>query len=196
MSTFPPSNALILIAVMPDRRDLEIARLLGWYRIPLRFAPKVVDVDYLAFYQTGAFGEESRWQISAFAQVRGHELTTRKELFRDEPDHPRSKEEYYKIQIGPLQLLETPIVTTSWRRLTFLYTTGDLFCTARTINDLVVRSEERDILWKSLRERAINGGGVHYQANDLPEIALDVSLLAMLGDLGKLAEVREHYQQD
>ena len=196
MNAFPPSNALILIAVMPDRRDLEIARLLGWYRIPLRFAPKVIDVDYLAFYQTGAFGEEARWQIAAFAQVRGHELTTRRELFRDEPDHPRSNEEYYKIQIGPLQLLETPIVTISWRRVTFLYTTGDLFCTASTINDLVVRSEERDILWKSLRERALHGHGVQYQANDLPEIALEPGLLAMLGDLGKLAEVQEHYQDE
>jgi hypothetical protein len=194
MSAFPPSNALILIAVLPDRRDLEIARLLGWYRIPLRFAPKVIDVDYLAFYQTGAFGEAARWQINSFAQVRGHELTTRKELFRDEPDHPRFKEEYYKIQIGPLQLLETPIVTTGWRRLTFLYTTGDLFCSAKTINDLVVRSEERDILWKSLRDRAAHG--LQYQANDLPEIALDPVLLAMLGDFGKMAESQEHYQDE
>jgi hypothetical protein len=196
MNAFPPSNALILIAVMPDRRDLEIARLLGWYRIPLRFAPKVIDVDYLAFYQTGSFGEEARWQIAAFAKVHGHELTTRKELFRDEPDHPRSNEEYYKIQIGPLQILETPIVSTSWRRLTFLYTTGDLFCTARTINDLVVHSEERDILWKSLRERAMRGNDVQYKANDLPEIALDPDLLAMLGDLGKMAEVQEPYQDE
>ncbi len=194
MSAFPPSNALILIAVMPDRRDLEIARLLGWYRIPLRFAPKVIDVDYLAFYQTGAFGEAARWQINSFAQVRGHELTTRKELFRDEPDHPRSKDEYYKIQIGPLQLLEIPIVTTGWRRLTFLYTTGDLFCSAKTINDLVVRSEERDILWKSLRDRAAHGS--QYQANDLPEIALDPVLLAMLGDFGKMAESQDHYQDE
>jgi hypothetical protein len=196
MSVYPPSNALILVAVMPDRRDLEIARLLGWYRIPLRFAPKVIDVDYLAFYQTGAFGEEARWQINSFAQVRGHELTTRKELFRDEPDHPRSNEEYYKIQIGPLQLLDTPIVTTSWRRLTFLYTTGDLFCNARTINDLVVRSEERDILWRSLRDRAIHGNELQYRANDLPELAIDPALLAMLGDFGKISEDQESYPED
>ncbi len=47
--------SLILIAVMPNPRDLDIARLLGWYRIPLRFAPKVVDVDFMAFYQPGIF---------------------------------------------------------------------------------------------------------------------------------------------
>ncbi|HMD88392.1 MAG TPA: hypothetical protein VKF38_04450 [Anaerolineaceae bacterium] len=196
MVAFPPANALILIAVMPNRRDFEIARLLGWYRIPLRFAPKVVDVDYLAFYQTAAFGEEARWQIGTFAQVRGHELTTRKELFRDEPEHPRSNEEYYKIQIGPLQILETPIVTTSWRRLTFLYTTGDLFSNARTINDLVVRSEERDLLWKSLRDRAMHGQESQYVANNLPEFVIEPALLAMLGDLGQIAEDQEQYQDD
>ena len=90
-------------------RDLEIARLLGWYRIPLRTAPKVVAVDYLAFYQPSAFGERGG-QIEFVAEVRGHELTTRGELLKDEADHPRAKEEYYKIQIGGLEKLKEPIV--------------------------------------------------------------------------------------
>ena len=105
-------------------RDLEIARLLGWYRIPLRTAPKVVAVDYLAFYQTGAFGDE-KWRIQYFAPVRGHELTTRAELLKTELDHPRAKEEYYKIQLGPLESLPKPILAETWRRITFLYTTGE-----------------------------------------------------------------------
>ena len=52
------------------KRDLEIARLLGWYRIPLRKAPKVIEVDCLAFYQTAAFGEADRWRIQYVAEVR------------------------------------------------------------------------------------------------------------------------------
>ncbi|MCX6066007.1 MAG: hypothetical protein NT121_09660 [Chloroflexi bacterium] len=47
-------TSLILVCLIPTPRDLEIARLLGWYRIPFRSAPKVVAVDYLAFYQRGA----------------------------------------------------------------------------------------------------------------------------------------------
>ena len=39
---------LILVCVLPAPRDLEIARLLGWYRIPFRTAPKVVAVAGLA----------------------------------------------------------------------------------------------------------------------------------------------------
>ncbi|MEM5776133.1 MAG: hypothetical protein AAGU05_14115, partial [Anaerolineaceae bacterium] len=146
MSDYPPAESLILAAVMPSPRDLEIARLLGWYRIPLRSAPKVVDVDYLAFYQTDAFGADHRWRIEFVAPVRGHELTTRGELFRDQPDHPRRHEEYYKIQIGGLQALPAPILAEKWKRVTFLYTTGGLLSTAKTLRDLVVRSDERQFL--------------------------------------------------
>jgi hypothetical protein len=188
MSQYPPAEALILVAVLPAERDLEIARLLGWYRIPLRYAPKVVAVDYLAFYQTGAFGMQERWQIARFAKVRGHELTTRRELFRDEPDHPRAAEEYYRIQIGPLQQMERPLPANRWKRITFLYTTGALFQTAQTINDLVVRSDERELLWRSLRERALESG--QYQAAELPEFDLDPAILAMLG--GAWHSVGEH----
>lgn len=176
-----PDTALVLVGIMPDQRDLEIARLLGWYRIPLRTAPKVVDVDYLAFYQTAAFGEADRWQVQYVAPVHGHELVTRLDLFRDEPDHPRAHDEYFKVQIGPLSRLPEPIRADRWRRLTFLYSTGVYLNHARTLNDLVVQSEERDILWRSLRERALQAG--QYKANDLPEIAVDPALLALLGEL-------------
>jgi len=99
---------LILVCLIPSPRDLEIARLLGWYRIPLRTAPKVVAVDYLAFYQPSAFGERGG-QIEFIAEVRGHELTTRGELLRDERDHPHANEEYFKIQLGGLEKLREPI---------------------------------------------------------------------------------------
>jgi hypothetical protein len=181
MPTYPSPESLVLVAIIPSRRDLEIARLLGWYRIPLRRAPKVINVDVLAFYQAGDFGPDHRWQIEHFAEVRGHELTTRCELFRDQPDHPRAGEEYYRLALGPLQTLPRPIPAARWKRITFLYTTGELFPSAQTINDLVVRSDERQILWRSLRERALQGG--EYQPQDLPETALDPLLLALLGDM-------------
>jgi hypothetical protein len=147
-----PSD-LILVCLMPTPRDMEIARLLGWYRIPLRTAPKVVSVDTLAFYQPGSFAERGG-RIEYVARVRGHELATRAELLKDEADHPRANEEYFKVQIGPLERLSRPIVAEKWRRLTFLYTTGEYLLKAQTINDLVVQSDERASLWQSLRERA------------------------------------------
>ena len=149
------STDLTLVCLMPTPRDMEIARLLGWYRIPLRTAPKVVAVDYLAFYQPSAFGERGG-KIEFVAPVHGHELTTRGELLKDEADHPRAQEEYYKIQIGSLEKLKEPINADKWRRLTFLYSTGEYLLHAKTINDLVVAGNERQVLWRSLRERAEN----------------------------------------
>src|ERR1044071_2638551 len=149
------STDLILVCLIPTPRDLEIARLLGWYRIPLRTAPKVVAVDYLAFYQPSAFGERGG-QIEFVTEVRGHELTTRGELLKDEADHPRAREEYYKIQIGGLERLKAPILAEKLKRITFLYTTGEYLLHAKTLNDLVVDGDERQVLWRSLRERAEN----------------------------------------
>jgi hypothetical protein len=176
-------NALILVAIMPNIKDFEIARLLGWYRIPFRMAPKIVDVDYLAFYQPGSFGDNHKGEIEYIAQVRGHELTTRKALLRDEMDHPRANEEYYKIQIGPLQRLDLPIRADKWKRITFIYSLGSLFNQAKVINDLVVRTDDREILWKSLRER--NQSSYSQSSNKQLEQIPDEKLLILFTELTK-----------
>jgi hypothetical protein len=181
------SNSLVLVCLLTKPRDLEIARLLGWYRIPLRTAPKWVAVDFLAFYQPASFGEEGG-RIQFVAEVRGNELTTRAELLRDEPDHPHAREEYYKIQIGSLEKLAQPILADTWKRLTFLYTTGEYILQARTIQDLVVRSEERQTLWRSLRERSARDQ--YYQAEQA-DVELDDALLVSLLGIGQLFETPE-----
>lgn len=144
---------LVLVAVMPSRRDWEIARVLGWYRIPIRNSPKTMRVDWLAFFQTGVFGEE-RWSVRYVAAVRGFEMRERRELLHTEVDHPRSADPYYKVQIGPILPLPRPIHAARQRRFTFLYTTGERLLEAREIKDLRVRpGEEHDLLWRILRER-------------------------------------------
>ena len=175
MSLLPSS--LVLVSVMNDPRDLEIARVLGWYRIPLRSAPKVVAVDYLAFYQTSRFGNE-KWCIQYIAAVRGHELTTRAELLKDESEHPNAQQEYYKIQLGPLERLTKPILADKWRRITFFYTLGEYLQQAQTISDLIVDAEERRDLWRCLRDRAEQTQAE--SAEELPDFDLDPALLAAL----------------
>jgi hypothetical protein len=177
-----PSD-LILVCLVPSPRDLEIVRLLGWYRIPLRTAPKVVAVDQLAFYQPASFGERGG-RIEFVAAVRGHELTTRAQLLKDEPDHPRAGEEYYKIELGPLESLPRPISADKWKRLTFLYTTGEYLLKARTLGDLVVESDERALLWRSLRERA---DGEQVYGTDLPSEDVPPAILGALLGLAESA---------
>jgi len=134
-------------------------------------------VDYLAFYQTGAFGEE-KWRIQYVAPVRGFELTTRGELLKDEIDHPHARHEYYKVQIGSLVRLPEAVLAGKWRRITFLYTTGEYLSNARTINDLVVHNEERETLWKTLRERGL--AGQYAEKDELMDFDIDPVVLAGL----------------
>ena len=186
---YPASSDLVLVSIIPSPHDLEIARVLGWYRIPLRYAPKIVHVDFLAFYQPGSFGINNRWQIRHIAAVRGVELTTRGELLRDEPDHPRAHEEYFKLQIGPLIALPQSIKAGKWKRITFIYTMGDLLLRAKTMSDLVVRNAQREILWRTIRERA------HKQGEYSTETQIeDPDILKYLSELQLLAEESEWYQ--
>jgi len=139
-----------------------------------------VAVDWLALYQTAKFGDE-KWAINYVAPVRGHELTTRAQLLRTQPDHPRADEPYYKIQIGPLERLPRPIPSRAWRRITFLYTTGARLLQAEELNDLIVQSAEREQLWKALRERGLRAEK-QYERKSGGEI--DLALLCELGKLG------------
>lgn len=147
------ADDLVLVAVLRQRRDLDIARVLGWYRIPVRTAPKTLRVDWLAFYQTARFGDE-RWSVRYAAPVRGTELLPRGALLLDEPDDRRVQEPYFKVELGPLLDLPRPIPSLRWKRFTFLYTTGDRLLTADDLTDLTLSSApHRQRLRKMLRER-------------------------------------------
>ncbi len=176
-------DALVLVAIMPKPRDMDIARLLGWYRIPLKSAPKILHPDVIAFYQTAAFGKDHRSRIECCAEVAGVELTTRAELFRDEPDHPRAHEEYFKIQLRGIEALPHPIVADEWKRFTFFYTTGSRILTAESIRGLAMNARERGDVWRLLREREEEYGRASGNSNEeLPE-DLPKELLFLLGNL-------------
>ncbi|MBI9050087.1 MAG: hypothetical protein JEZ00_11750 [Anaerolineaceae bacterium] len=177
MQTYPERTSIILVAIIPNKKDLEIARVLGWYRIPIRSAPKIIQVDYLCFYQPASFGAASKWKVETFARMRGSELVQRKDLFKNEQDHPRAKDEYYKIQLGQLMQLPMAIDAGNWRRFTFLYTTGEKIQRAGELKDLVVRDEERNILWRTLRERAKSQNQYHVEIPD--DFNLDPAFLRL-----------------
>lgn len=172
-------DALILVAIIPKPEDLHLARILGWYRIPLRTAPRILNVDFLAFYQPASF-QSHKWRIEYLAPVLGHELTTRSELLQDEVDHPRADEEYFKVQLGTVKPIGHPIRAGDWKRFTFLYTTGEYFQGAQILSDLTVAPSERRMLWNALRERGTSLTSYHAELNDLDVIPLEI-LSALLG---------------
>jgi hypothetical protein len=87
------------------------------------------------YYNTKAFGED-RWAIHYYAKVEGHELVTRRDLIASGADHKRAEQWYYKLELGPLYHKIPPIVAGKWRRITFIFTTGDRFEAAEEIKDL------------------------------------------------------------
>lgn len=166
MTDVPSLNDLVLVCVMPQPRDLEIARVLGWYRIPLKHAPKVVFTDYLAFYQPSSFGKEHHARIEYIAKVRGVELCRRLDLLHEELDHPRANEEYYKISLDDLICLPKPILAGNWKRITFFYTRGDLINKAQDVSDLVIDHANRELFESVIREYRAKYADIHIAHED------------------------------
>ncbi|MEA3346009.1 MAG: DUF559 domain-containing protein [Chloroflexota bacterium] len=143
-----------LVAIMNNHRDFEIARQEGWYRIPVKHTPRRLGAEYLAFYQTKAFGEE-KWAVNYYAPVHRIHLAQRRDLLPQEADHPRAEDWYYRIEIGPLQRLPHPVPSRRLRRITFIPTTLARLLSADEINDLWLGSEEEERLWEAFKQNKI-----------------------------------------
>ncbi len=176
-------EASVLIAVMTHPADLETAQNEGWYRIPSRSAPKFFPPDYVAFYFTQAFKEQA-FSIHYFAPVRGHELLTRRDLLPAEPDHPRANQQYYKLQLGPLVKREPPIISKTWRRITFILTNGRRFSNASEINELILGPKEHDILWRALKERKLHAERCYVIRDERGVYRVDLAVLCRTGAVG------------
>lgn len=148
-------SSRVLVAVMNNQRDFDIARDQGWYRIPYQRAPARVGADYLALYQTKVFDRE-RWAINYYAPIKRYRLVTRQSLLPDEPGHPRADALYYKVEIGKLRPLAKPIPSHRLRRITFIPTTLRLLLEAEEINDLWCGSPEEEQLWRMFKSNGIS----------------------------------------
>ena len=76
----------------------------------------------------------------------------------------------------------TPIRAEKWKRITFFYTLGHLFNQAENINELVVKTDEREILWKNLRERALTAG-TYGEKQETILSSLDPAIIKFLGSI-------------
>jgi len=104
-------------------------------------------------------------------------LTTRAELLKDEANHPRAKEEYYKIQVGGLEKLKEPIVAGKWKRITFYTQRVNTCSKPKRSMTWSWMARERQVLWRSLRERAENA---QLYKTDLPEADVPPEVLMVL----------------
>lgn len=154
-SKFAGNNTLV--AVVPSRRDWNLIRAQGWYRIPVRFAPPMVKdgtIQYIAFYFPSVFGEEKQ-RIQWYSPVTSLVVRKRSELFPDEPQHKHAHWEYYVVGCADLRHLPHIIPSRKPRRLLFIPTTIQKLLTAPEINYLFNDSPLEDMLWLQLLEAGI-----------------------------------------
>ena len=184
---YTPEHAPVLVAVMNNQPDFERARDDGWYRIPLKRAPRRIAAEYLAFYQTSAFGNDG-CAVNYYAPVRRFQVLSRGELLPDEADHARAADLYYKIEIGPLQRLATPVTSPRLRRVTFINTTLGRLLAAHEVNDLWWRDDRQQRLWAALREAGLLAE-FRYQLGTPPDdVTIDFALFCRDGRVAVLCE--------
>ena len=130
----------VLIAYVPTPADFQRIQQQGWYRIPVRHAPKGIHAEWIGFYFGRKFASK-KYAVHHYCENLGHELLPRNALIPDEPNHPRANDLYFKIMLGDLQTMPQPIASLRWRRVLFIHTTGDRFMDAVELNDLLVDGE-------------------------------------------------------
>ncbi len=147
-------DAPVLVVLMNNRLDWQRVVEEHWYRIPLKHAPEPAAASFLAFYQSRVFGTDA-FRIRFFAPVERYRIMTRREILPHEPEHPRAGDRYYRVEIGPIRELESPIPSRRLRRITFIPTTLRRLREAREINDLWLGDGAEELLWALFRDAGI-----------------------------------------
>jgi hypothetical protein len=145
----------VLVGVINRKRDLDTVFAEHWYRIPQAQMKRGINAEYIAFFLSKAFGERNGG-IYYFADRKGVELLYRRDLLPQEANHPRANEAYYKIQLGTIHPKVPPVLNTSRRTLSFVYTTWDRFVKAAKISDLYSKEDYFvDRIYHALRNAGV-----------------------------------------
>ncbi len=150
-----PWGAPVMVCVVPRPADLERVRVEGWYRVPVAHAPAPLIADYLAFYQTAAYGAE-RWAVRYLAAVCAVQIMLRRELLPDQPHHPRAGERYYRFTLGPLLQLPLAVPSRHLRRVTFIPTTFGQLLRASDVTELWQLPLDQEAEWGDVWAAGVN----------------------------------------
>ncbi len=172
----------VLIGVIKSKRDLTFLRNDHWYRIPQEVFPRGVHTEYLGFFLSGSVFQEQSGAVHYYAPYRGVELRYRRELIPTQPMHTRANKVYYKIALGDVLVKSPPIVNTTKRAFSFIFTTWDRFVEATSIPDLYSESEHYvDRIYHALRERGITPTRTWENQNKGDPLAPSLNILCQTG---------------
>ncbi len=180
----PIAQRNVLVAIMNNPRDFALARDHHWYRIPKesvdKWLVKAWPPQWLAFYQTKAFGKEAH-SVNYYARVLDIQEVPRRELFTEHGPSKDPEKIYAKLILGPLQQLAEPIFSRRFRRLIFIPTTWKKFSEAFEINDLYHGSPLEDKLWAAFKRLDICAERQEFFQVDSEFVALDFAIYCVNG---------------
>ena len=182
-----PERSEVLVAIMNNLLDFDIAQNQHWYRIPITSAEKWLKdrwpPQWLTFYQTKKFKDE-KYAIRYYAKVLRIERKYRWQLFPNEPiNTPQSKRRYYQLWLEPLRKLPEPIFSRRWRRIVFITTTWAKFVAATEINDLYDGSPLEDLLWAQLKRLNITAERQEFVTVGTQNYSLDFAVYCAKSNL-------------
>lgn len=176
----------ILVAIMNNVNDFDIAQNQNWYRIPAESVEKWLKKrwppQWIAFYQTKVFGND-KWSINYYAEVIDIQKVFRSQLFPDEPLNKKTGSLYYKIIFEPLRRLPKPIMSRRFRRIVFISTTWEKFVNAIEINDLYDESPLENRLWSEFKRLEINAERQEFVKAGGRNYALDFAIYCESGKI-------------
>jgi len=176
----------VLVAILNNQLDFNLAYEQHWYRIPINNVKKLLKnrwpPQWLAFYQTKAFGQEKH-AVNYYAQVLHIREAYRQQLFPGEPYNPKSNRRYYQLYLTPLQRLPKPIFSRRFRRIVFIPTTTEKFFNAAEINDLYDESPLEDKLWAEFKRLQIQAERQELVKTNNRNYMLDFAIYCAKGNI-------------
>ncbi|MDP3963345.1 MAG: DUF559 domain-containing protein [bacterium] len=142
-------DAVVLVGVLKNKKDLRLLLRKRWYRIPAAYMPKR-KFTYLAFYQPASFGKCGK-RIERYARVTGRNVVKRIHLLPFEPDHPRRDDMYIKLAVTNIKKLFRPVKNVIPRRINFGFTTLGRLLSAKNILELYGVPATEQMIEKSLK---------------------------------------------
>ena len=180
------SGSQVLVAILNNSFDFDIAQKRHWYRIPVASAEKWLKnrwpPQWLAFYQTKIFGAEA-YSVNYYGRVVDIRQAYRRDLFPEEPDDEKSGRSYYQVSFDNLRRLSAPIISRRWRRIVFISTTWCKFVAASEINDLFDESPLEDLLWGQFKSLKLYAERQEFVEIERRSYCLDFAIYCAKGKL-------------
>jgi len=153
-------DKIVLVAVLKNKRDLDILLSENWYRIPAAHLPKR-KFNYLAFYQPALFGCQGK-RIQYYARVLNYQITKRSDLLPNESNNPKAHDDYFRVRVGKIKKLPCPIRNIIPRRVSFGFTILDHLLKSKNILELYNVAPTEQILDDGLMQAGIKAVAQHY----------------------------------